>query len=630
MKKTFLFIRRTFILTLFAMLFVVGLFNSGLYVNAASTCNADYQQIKVLNSVSLDYGLKYRSVQGTSRYTLNGSYVDQVCNYIEIPSNEGLLITSWSNFQTDAWKMSHVDAVAKNFEATHPGYKVIAITNGDFYDINGTGNFPYSSTGTLISDGNHYKTTPTRSTGYKVVSFTNDGTENSLISYDQSEIAVKELPTLSVYDNDGNIIKNIDINKVNEAPGEGEIAVYFGTFTKKVYNEITTDKNAGKTFTVKEPVYCLPNSVKDFYGLGVIGSLNGGTLKRGEFAICSNNSEVDALLAEGVTIRVQYDWEGEVSNIQNALNAGTQILVNGEAPSNVNSADGSRMSARHPRTAIGVKEDGTIILMVNDGRQESIGRYGSYGNELAAMMKHYGCVNAFNLDGGGSSIMYYRDGDKFVLANKYSDASERSISNTVVVAVKEPELEVTYDSIGSKEVNVSIKVLNNNNHNLNNMLIRVGSKVAEVVDGKATITGLTPLTKYELIVGYELPNGLQFNLAEKYDFATSAREYRFKDIDISDKGDSFEFKLDYADNGKSTKLADAKIYVNGKAYQMVDGKVLISKNEFEVINEIKLEFEVLTIDGYVVTTLINPHAPYLNTLSEAISIMEEMIQDILG
>lgn len=630
MRKTLFLIKKSFILVLVSMLIFVGLMNSGLYVNAASTCNADYQQIKVLNSVSLEYGLKYRSVQGSSRYTATGSYVDQVCNYIEIPSNEGLLITSWSNFQTDAWKMAHVDKVAENFEATHPGYKVIAITNGDFYDINGTDNFPYSPTGTLVSEGNHYKTTPTRATGYKVVSFTNDGTANSLVSYDQSEIAVNELPTLSVYDAEGNIIKNIQINKVNEAPGANEIAVYFGTFSKKVYQEIATDKNAAKTYTVKEPVYCLPNSVKDFYGLGPIGSLSGGTLKRGEFAICSNNAEVDELLAEGVSIRVQYDWVGDSSKIVNALNAGTQVLVNGEAPSNVNTADGSRMNARHPRTAIGVKEDGTIILMVNDGRQEKDGRYGSYGNELAAMMKHYGCVNAFNLDGGGSSIMYYRDGDSFVLGNKYSDPSERSISNVVVIAVKDPELEVSFDSIGSKEINVSVNVINNNNHNLENMMVRVGSKVAEVENGKAKITGLTPLTKYELVIGYKLPNGSEINLSNKYNFATTPREYRFKDIDITDKGDSLEFELDYNDAGNATKLADAKLYINGKAYQMVNGKVVVNKSDFEVINEIKVEFEALTVDGYVTVTLVNPHAPYLNTLSDAISKMEEMIQEILG
>ena len=629
MRKISLF-KKSLIFIFCSIFILFGFLSFGINVNAASTCNADYQQLSVINSVNLEYGLKYRSVKGTSRYTATGSYVDQVCNYIEIPSNQGLLVTSWSNFQQSAWKMTHVDDVAANFEATHPGYRVLAITNGDFYDINGTGHFPYSPTGALVSDGNFYKTTPTRSGGYKVVSFTNDGTANSLVSYDQSVVKVNETPTLAIYDESGNIVKNIVINKVNEAPGENEISVYFGTFNKKVYKEITTDTECLKTFTVKNPTYCLPNSVKDFYGLGAIGSLAGGVLKRGEFSICSNNEEVNELLAEGVTIRVQYEWNGEAGKVVNALNAGTQILVNGEAPSNVNSADGSRMSARHPRTAIGVTADGTLILMVNDGRQEKDGRYGSYGNELAAMMKNYGCVNAFNLDGGGSSIMYYRDGDKFVLGNKYSDASERSISNVVVIAVKDPEIEVNFDRIGSKDVDVSVNVKNSNNHNLDDLYVRVGTKSAKVENGKASITGLSVLTKYDLQLSYKISNGSEISIPTTFTFGTKSREYRFKDIDITLDGDSYLFELDYNDQGKATTLADAIIYINGKSYQMKNGKVKVDKNEFDVIKEIKLEFKNQIIDGYETVVLINPHAPYLNTLNDSIEAIEKLIDDIFG
>ena len=443
-----------------------------------------------------------------------------------------------------------------------------------------------------------------------------------------SKYNVKALPTLSVYDENGNIIKNFTVNKVNAAPGADEIAVYFGTFTKKVYNSIKT-ADANKVFVVNNPTYCLPNSVKDFYGLGAIETLSGGELKRGEFAICSNSAEVDSLLGEGVTIRVQYEWEGTAASVTNALNAGTQILVNGEAPSNVNTADGSRMNARHPRTAIGVKEDGTIVLMVNDGRQESANRYGSYGNELAAMMKQYGCVNAFNLDGGGSSIMYYRDGDKFVLGNKYSDASERSISNTVVVAVKDPEVSVEFDRIGSRDVEISVDVINANNHNLENLYARVGSKVAKVENGKAKITGLNPLEGYELQLSYRLGNDSEVSLATKYPFGTKAREYKIRDLEITDNGDSYLFALDYSDQAKATNLDNAKLFVNGKEYQLVDGKVTINKSDFEIITEIKLEFQNQIYQGYETVVVFNPHAPYLNALKDLLSANNQMIDDIL-
>ena len=629
MNKMINFFKKQFIISIFILLVFFGISSSIFNVNAASTCNADYQQSSVINSVNLDYGVKYRSVNGNSRYTLNGDYVPQVCNYLEIPSNQGLLVTSWSNFKSDGWKLSHVDDVAKNFEATHPGYRVIAITNGDFYDINGADHFPYSPTGALVSDGNFYKATPTRATGYKVLSFTNDGTANSLVTFDQSQVSVKSLPTLSVYDENGNVIKELEINKVNEAPSSNEIAVYYGIFSNKHYNMIETDKNAKKTFVVQSPVNYLPNGAKDFYGLGTISSLGSRSLVDGEFAISSNNDEVNAILGEGVMIRVQYQWNGKAGNVKNALNAGTQILVNGEAPSNVNTADGSRMNARHPRTAIGVKNDGTVILMVNDGRQADIGRNGSYGNELAAMMKHYGCVNAFNLDGGGSSIMYYNDGDELVLGNSFSDPPERTVSNAVIVAVKDPELKVEFDRIGSRDVEISVDLINNNKHKIDSLYAHIGSKTEKIENGKATISGLSPLTGYDVRFSFKTKEGVEFKLPFNISFGTKAREYKIKDLEITDNGDTLLLNLDYSDQANATTLATAKIYINGKEYQLVDGKVTVNKSDVAVIEEIKLEFQNQIYQGYETVILINPHAPYLNVLKDVLSVNNQMIEDIL-
>ena len=67
--------------------------------------------------------------------------------------------------------------------------------------------------------------------------------------------------------------------------------------------------------------------------------------------------------------------------------------------------DRSDMAARHPRTAMGITEDGeTLILAVVDGRTTKSA--GMYGTELAELMKKLGAWEAFNLDGGGSSQMW--------------------------------------------------------------------------------------------------------------------------------------------------------------------------------------------------------------------------------
>ena len=63
-------------------------------------------------------------------------------------------------------------------------------------------------------------------------------------------------------------------------------------------------------------------------------------------------------------------------------------------------------SGVHPRTAIGQREDGTVLILVTDGRGAS-GHLGATASDLIRIMKDYGAVNAANIDGGSSSSMYY-------------------------------------------------------------------------------------------------------------------------------------------------------------------------------------------------------------------------------
>lgn len=60
----------------------------------------------------------------------------------------------------------------------------------------------------------------------------------------------------------------------------------------------------------------------------------------------------------------------------------------------------------NPRTCIGQRADGTILLMVIEGRKTS--SLGATYDDLAEIMYEYGAVTASNLDGGSSSLMYYQ------------------------------------------------------------------------------------------------------------------------------------------------------------------------------------------------------------------------------
>lgn len=59
------------------------------------------------------------------------------------------------------------------------------------------------------------------------------------------------------------------------------------------------------------------------------------------------------------------------------------------------------------RTVIGQRKDGTILLLVTDGRTAS--SIGATHNDLIEIMKDYGAIAAGKLDGGSSAMMYYRN-----------------------------------------------------------------------------------------------------------------------------------------------------------------------------------------------------------------------------
>lgn len=97
-------------------------------------------------------------------------------------------------------------------------------------------------------------------------------------------------------------------------------------------------------------------------------------------------------------IRDAVTFQEESSDANNHF---VKLIVNGEE----RQVDG-KGSGANPRTAIGQRADGTVLLLVTDGRGAS-GHLGATAADLIKIMKEYGAVNAANLDGGSSSSMYY-------------------------------------------------------------------------------------------------------------------------------------------------------------------------------------------------------------------------------
>ncbi|MEG2583452.1 MAG: phosphodiester glycosidase family protein, partial [Oscillospiraceae bacterium] len=85
-----------------------------------------------------------------------------------------------------------------------------------------------------------------------------------------------------------------------------------------------------------------------------------------------------------------------------------------------------------PRTAVGIKENGNIIFYTLDGRQSGYS-FGARKETLAQRMLELGCVDAVNLDGGGSTTMggVYPETTDFKILNSPSEGALRACSNFI-------------------------------------------------------------------------------------------------------------------------------------------------------------------------------------------------------
>lgn len=129
---------------------------------------------------------------------------------------------------------------------------------------------------------------------------------------------------------------------------------------------------------------------------------------------------------------IEENYYGELSEAQNILGAGPELLRNGRinVTSRAESFPSDISVGKAPRTAIGVKANGHVLMAVIDGRQSHSG--GTTLTETAELMKMFGAVNAMNLDGGGSSEMVF----KGQVINSPSDGVERRVGSGIVVCRK--------------------------------------------------------------------------------------------------------------------------------------------------------------------------------------------------
>ncbi len=117
--------------------------------------------------------------------------------------------------------------------------------------------------------------------------------------------------------------------------------------------------------------------------------------------------------------------------VETAVGGGDLLLSGGELCDGI--GDEAHETASNPRTAAGIRADGSVVFFAVDGRSSK--SRGLKESELAEVMRELGCDDALNLDGGGSTtvMVKYAGDDDCVYINAPSDGSYRSISNGILL-----------------------------------------------------------------------------------------------------------------------------------------------------------------------------------------------------
>ncbi len=300
------------------------------------------------------------------------------------------------------------------------------------------------------------------------------GSGDDDITYDKVDVSLIQIPTSDVATTDGNpsVDENPSADKIAESDSGGSEDDTGSDTTEDTsggeeseYPEgIEIIDIVGSTYYGKMIIISDPSRVTvatlDTYGVaysgktlsefvksyGALGGINAGgfddpngsgsgavpdgiVIKNGEivwgntstYYKCVVGFDSNGILHVGNMTGAEALADGIVNGLSFAN--GPLLIVNGKAQNTSHSLGGGL----NPRTAIGQRSDGAVLMLVINGRQAD--SLGATYDDLILEMQKYGAVNAANLDGGSSSLMMY-DGE-YITTSAYL-FGERDLPNAFI------------------------------------------------------------------------------------------------------------------------------------------------------------------------------------------------------
>ena len=262
----------------------------------------------------------------------------------------------------------------------------------------------------------------------------NENTNNSAVTATESSESTKTV-TDSSY-KDGNVDINITtVRKNNTTVYVADVKLSdssylktalaydsFGTNVTETTSSIATNNNAILAVN------------GDYYGADRSGYvIKNGVIYRN--TVRSDSEYPDLAVYKDGSFKIIYETEVTAEElladgVVNLFAFGPSLVENGEISVDQNTEVRQAMT-KNPRTAIGIVDKNHYFLVVSDGRTNESEGLSLY--ELAEVLKEYGATTAYNLDGGGSSTMYFNGNIVNNPTTNGHNISEREVSDIVYI-----------------------------------------------------------------------------------------------------------------------------------------------------------------------------------------------------
>ena len=575
MKKAIKTILTIYMLLLLTVTF--GINNNNISLLAATNTNSEYvNTVTDLKTTDLMGGVTLYEQKMTS--LLNGdsqkAFQEHFVQWVDLKKENDVRIVTWTKQKADNWAASTTREAAIEWEKYHPGWVVVAGTNGDFFSNSGANT--KEPTTNYMQEGDMFRSEYSK-LPRSVIGFKKDG------SYIVGEPKLTENMLLHIYAEDGSVLEKIPISGYNTAAASDGITLYTkdcadtydltgytvceGTYTicrvantknKSVF--VKGEMNISRAGNAEEKPCMTREELKE-------DGTTKTTIVR-EFYIATKNQEVVNKLKSGVKVKCQYDFVGEWADVINTMGYKYDLLLNGK-PQHQKSTNADCYTD-HPRTFIGFKEDGTPVLMVIDGRGKTAAEknYGVSLFEGAEIMKLAGCVNAYNLDGGGSSTLIARnENGGFDVINRPSDYGyERSTGNAIFLVMREPAVETVSGRSSASTISIKRKTTDYAK-SVTDIKVTVNGKTYEMESDEVIATGLLENTVYDVNVEYKLNGELC-----KSSYKASTNMYD-PGVDINPTSKGFNIGLRQSDENLITSKVTIRVEEQEYVIENSEGKL---------------------------------------------------------